>query len=298
MFARSKAGWVAGLRGQVLPGCEATACSAARRAWRRMHWWQGRIRLHGSWYCSPQCFEEAARERFERAFAEAVPRARAQQHRIPLGLLLLSRGQLTNRQLRSALEAQQSSGQRRIGEWLETLGFVSEQQITAALGLQWACPVLASGVGRDYESARLLPYRLMERLSMLPVRFVAATRVFHLAFCFGIDYTAMNGIEQMLDCRTEACLVSRSTLEQALERIGHGRRLGDLLFESQRLPGEMAHITSSYVLKFGAEDVRIVACGEYIWTRLQAGSNITNLLFQRTSGSQACGLRDGRPFAG
>jgi hypothetical protein len=42
----------------------------------------------------------------------------------------------------------------------------------------------------------------------------------------------------------------------------------------------MARITSSYVLKLGAEAIRAVACGEYVWLRLQVRENFTTLLFR------------------
>jgi len=194
---------------------------------------------------------------------------------------MLSRGQLTNHQLRSALEAQQASGRYRLGEWLEKLGFATEQQVTAALGVQWACPVLPRRFAGDAGCARLLPFRLLESFRMLPVEFVPATRLFYIAFCDGIDYAALYAIEQMLDCRTEACIIGRSVLDQAIERLGHERRGGELLFESWRDAAEMARITCSYVLKLGAEDVRIVGCGNYVWVSMQAGRDVQHLLFRR-----------------
>lgn len=193
---------------------------------------------------------------------------------------MLSRGQLTSWQLRAALDAQQASGRHRVGEWMEKLGFASEQQVTAALGLQWACPVLAGKLPSDASCARMLPYRLLERFRVLPVQFVAATRTFYLAFCDGIDYTALYAIEQMLDCRTQACLISRSSMDRELERMGHEARDGDRLFESWRDPAAMARITCSYALKLGADQVRIVGCGDYIWVRLDAGRQLSTLLFR------------------
>ena len=289
--------WLSGIRhlGGDAVHCGEQNCTLARRSWRRIRWRNARIRLHGRWYCAPQCFEDAARQCFSRISASVIPPARV-QHRIPLGLLLLSRGQLTNGQLRSALEAQQSSGRHRLGEWLEKLGFATEQQVTAALGVQWACPVLSECTYRDAGCARLLPYRLLERYRMLPVQFIRATRVFHIAFSDGIDYSALYAMEQMLECRTAACLVSRSTMDQALEELGHERRPGDLLFESWREPAEMARITCSYVLKLGAEDVRIVGCGEYVWVRLQAGADVTNLLFQHPQAISARQPHPAYPF--
>jgi hypothetical protein len=250
--------------------------------WRRIGCWNGKIRLQGSCYCIPQCFENAARECFSDACIAGVA-ASPIEHRIPLGLLMLSRGQLTDWQLRAAMQAQHVNGHLRIGEWLEKLGFATEQQVTAALALQWACPVLAWKAPRDASCARMLPYRLLERFRMLPVQFVAATRMFYVAFCDGIDYTALYSIEQMLDCHTEACLISRSSMDRELERMGHETRAGDLLFESWRDPDAMAHITCSYALKLGAEQVRIVGCGEYIWVRLDTGHQVSTLLFRNPS---------------
>jgi Type II secretion system (T2SS), protein E, N-terminal domain len=262
------------------PRCAQRDCNLARRLWHRISWWHGSIRLRGSSYCARQCFEKAARESFADACAPVVAASPA-RHRVPLGLLMLSRGQLTHWQLQTALAAQRGSGHRRIGEWLEELGFASEAQVTAALGLQWACPVLAWRAPRDSACVRMLPLRLLERVRMLPVQFVAATRTFYVAFCDGIDYTALYAIEQMLDCRTEACLVGRSSMDRELERMGHESRGGDLLFESWRAPAAMAQITCGYALKAGAEEVRIVGCGEYVWVRLEAGRKVSTLLFRR-----------------
>jgi Type II secretion system (T2SS), protein E, N-terminal domain len=263
----------------VFPGCDDQGCGGIRRMWRRLwsrHSW---IKLQGACYCADECFEKAVIPCFDRARTPAVS-TKPIQHRIPLGLLLLSRGLLTNSQLRTALEAQRTRGHGRIGEWLESLGFATEQQITVALGVQWRCPVLQPSAVADPHCARMLPLRLLQSFRMLPIQFVASTRVFYLAFSDGLDYTALYAIEQMLHCRTEACLMSRSRLEQSLERIAHQPRRGDLHFEGWRAPKEMARITCDYVLKLGAEEVRIVGCGEYIWARLESGSDFSNLLFR------------------
>jgi hypothetical protein len=192
---------------------------------------------------------------------------------------MLSRGQLDNAQLRAALDAQRAKGGR-IGRWLEKLGFATEQQITAALGLQWACPVVTP-LAAETDCAALLPFRLMTQFRMLPIHFAAASRLMYVAFSEGIDYTALYAIEQMLDCRTEPCLISSSAMARAFERIGHQRRPGELLFESWRDVTEMARITSSAALKLGAQQARIVTCGNYVWVRLQADAEIANLLLRR-----------------
>ncbi len=105
----------------AFPRCAGGACRTRSGMLRRLFSRGRGIWLHPQWYCSPQCFEKAAQERFARARVPllAVPPPR---HRIPLGLLMLSRGQLTNRQLRLALEAQNSEGRGRLGGWLAEHG--------------------------------------------------------------------------------------------------------------------------------------------------------------------------------
>ena len=76
---------------------------------------------------------------------EPVPAERAL--RMPLGLILLSRGWISHRELQEALAAQRRAQDGRIGEWLHRLHGISEETITKALGIQWNCTVLPSGSG-------------------------------------------------------------------------------------------------------------------------------------------------------
>ena len=255
--------------------CLEPGCTLMRRLCCR---WNGRIRLHGQPYCAPQCFEHAARQRFAKLCAPTPPRLPA-SHRIPLGLLLLSRGQLSEQQLHRALKAQKVNGQGRIGEWLETLGLAAEAQITAALGVQWACPVFASSSILDLQAARLLPYRLLASFRMCPVQFVERSRTMYVSFSERVDYGALEAIEQMLECKAEPGLVGSRLMDHFLEQLAERRGPGDLWFESQPDPADMARITSGYAQKFGAEDVRIVRFGSYIWARLAAGQDAASLLF-------------------
>ena len=282
-------GWVSFFRNPreaTAPPCGDADCSSGRRLWRRFRWRHGTVRLHNSAYCAPSCFESAARQQFVRLCGIALP-ASPVRHRVPLGLLMISRGQLTNPQLRSALEAQRTGGRQRLGEWLEKLGFATEQQVTAALAQQWACPVLSPKASCDPHCLRLLPYPLLQAARILPVQFVTATRTFHLAFCDGIDYVALYAIEQMLDCRTQPCLATRSTVTQNLQPLEHQRRPGDMLFEGWLEPSDLARITCGYVLKLGAEAVRLVGCGSFIWARLSTGPDVANLLFHRPAQNPA-----------
>jgi len=268
--ARTVYGWNGAFPRCARPGCEA-----------RNHWfWPGHgIRLQQRWYCSPQCFESAARQCFARVLSTVSLEPHV-QHRIPLGLVLLSRGYISNAQLRRALQAQRERGGRRIGEWLEEMGFATESQVTAAMGLQWACPVLPDAAVAAADLAAILPLRLLEDFRMLPVYF-SRERLLYMAFSEGVDYTVLYAIEQALDCRTEACLAGRTAVKAVFEQLRHQRRPTDFLFEGRRDSTEMARITCGCAIKLGASHVRILVCGEFVWVRLTGELDPANILFQR-----------------
>lgn len=285
MSAPSWPPWLSGMRRQweiAHPACALDSCTRRPRLWSHASWRNHSIRLQSLSYCATDCFEKAAQDRFVDA-CSAGPSPARQAHRIPLGLLLLSRGQLTPAQLQAALEAQRAGEPRRLGEWLIELGFISESQVTAGLGLQWACPVLTSLATPSPGCIRLLPYRLLEYLRMMPVHYAAATQVLHVAFCDGIDHTILYAIERMLDCRTEACLVGRSSMTKALESTASAARPAERMFAGTEDPLEMARITSGYAQQMGAREVRIEGCGDHLWVRLVAETDVANLLFRRRS---------------
>jgi Type II secretion system (T2SS), protein E, N-terminal domain len=176
-------------------------------------------------------------------------------------------------------------GRGRIGECLLELGFVTELQVTAALGAQWACPVFPGQRVNSSTCDGMLPLPLLENFRMLPVQFVAATRILYIAFGAEVNYGVLYAIERMLGCRTEACVISDRCLRDALECLAQERRTGDRLFEGWGDAREMARLTSGYALKFAAPTVRIMGCGEYIWVRLESGSDFANLLFRQSAPS-------------
>jgi hypothetical protein len=237
--------------------------------WRRWRQKGLGVRLHGIWYCLPECLE--------RALAEALPRLRSlpgravkTSHRVPLGLLLLSRQQLTIKQLRVALKAQRAAGCGKIGEWLQRLGFVDEQQVTAALARQWSCPLLATNAISS-RSGRIpeIPLLLLQSFGMMPVSFVALTTTLHVAFADGIDYTALYAIERMLGCHTVPCLATPSRLHAHLRTLAERRTSSEVVFERVADAAEFVRIVRSYATRVCASEIHMAYCGSYIWIRLE-----------------------------
>jgi hypothetical protein len=268
--------WTRVVRHRIFPpGCDRPDCDAPRRA----RIWQRRppIRMQRVWLCSPKCVEREARVIFDQVALVQEPSA-IPNHRVPLGLLMLAHGYLNGAQLQTALEAQHRARRGKIGEWLQTMHFVTERQVVTALGVQWACPLLALREAPEPSCATLLPLPLLRTLHLMPVRFISSTRLLYLALSEKVDYRVLSAIEQILDCRTVPCLVSDRTMRDMLERTQNPERIVQL-FDRVTGSAEMARITGSYVARIGAEEVLIVRCGPYLWVRLKTQNHATDLLF-------------------
>ena len=224
------------------------------------------IILQGERYCLDKCLERALIEALGRM--HSFPK-RSTAHRIPLGLLLLSRQQLTAEQLRQALAAQSTAGRGKIGEWLQGMGFVSDVQVTAALARQWSCPVLhAHGLAPDAGRIPQLPIALLESFGMMPVDYVSSTGTLLMAFSEGIDYSVLYAIEQMLGCHTEPCLVLPRVLRTNLAALSEHRPESEIVFDRVADEAECARIIRSYSVRVGASEIRMAACGSHFWVRL------------------------------
>lgn len=276
------------------------SCGDAEPAgvWRRLrHRAPPGVRMLAGWYCGGECLERALAKFLLRSRSAARHNAVA-SHRVPLGLLLLSRQELTAEQLRAALEAQRTAGHGKIGEWLRELGFVTEMQVTAGLARQWSCPVLRTAP-EELGAIRYLPIPalLLESFQMIPVELVAATGTLLMAFSEGIDYTMLYAVEQMLDCHTEACLVCPSTLQHGLQALAHRRETDDVVFDRIEDAGECARIIANYATKIEAEEIRLAPCGEHIWVRLQKRRSETVNLVVRTRRDAAAHVPASLPAA-
>jgi len=262
--------------------CESPACSRRRGLWRA---WLEPIRGHsldGHWYCSPECFEQA----LAFAIGQLLPgtaQPTAMPHRVPLGLLMLSRGLVDNEQLKKALKAQKDSGGGRVGEWLRHIGAVSEEQVTQILGLQCSVPVFPLNQSRRFlECAHLVPYLILETAEMVPVHFLPASQHLYMAFVDRINFSALYAVEKILECHTEPCLVLQSHLLQALKELRSRPRPPEILVENISEPGEMASTILAHAAKQGSTDVRISGFDGFMWARILSPREHADILFRFT----------------
>jgi hypothetical protein len=250
------------------PACALTSCTGPLSFWERIH--QNRrpygTFLQGNFYCRPQCLETALLGQLSRLRITAPPPP--PPNRIPLGLLMVARGKLTYLEVRAALEAQRRARHGKIGEWIEKLGFATEQDVTTALALQWGCPVASSFDPSTIQSPDRIPLPILEAFQMLPVNYVPATNTLFLAFGERVDHGALYAIEKILDCRTQPCVAGRRSIARQLDALRHVPRPTEVDFGPMNDLAEMARIASSYTARLSPEQVRLIRIGRFIWIRL------------------------------
>jgi len=151
------------------------------------------MQIEDSWFCSPECAGRTLQTELRRCIDDVYTKPRP-LHRMPLGLLMLSRGFVTEAQVQSALLAQRREGRGKIGQWLQTLGFATERQVVTALALQYATPVLA--FPSEVVPQRALPLVMLKAFGIAPVRFSAVQQLLYVAFCSPVDHKLLQSIEK------------------------------------------------------------------------------------------------------
>jgi hypothetical protein len=135
--------------------------------------WKSRRRpfFEGGWACSSACLKDMVRNALRREHGD-VPMypAPEHRHRVPLGLVLLAQGWITQPQLRRALDAQRENGTGRIGDWLVESCGIDSAYVTRGLGVQWNCPVFSTAGALPSRMALAMPPALLEQHGILPVR--------------------------------------------------------------------------------------------------------------------------------
>ena len=263
------------------PVCALHSCSRSLSRWQRL---RSRYRpigtfLQGAFYCHPQCLETALRSHLSQLRILAAPTPPS--NRIPLGLLMVARGKLSYLEVSAALEAQRRARRGKIGEWIEKLGFATEQEVTSALALQWGCPVATSFDPATIYSPAGIPLSILEAFQMLPLNYAASTNTLYLAFGERVDYAALYAIEKILDCRTQPCVAGRKSIARQIEAMRQLSRPSDVEFGPMNNLADMARIASSYTLRLSPGHLRMCRVGSLIWVRFDDGCE--NVLHERSN---------------
>jgi len=204
----------------------------------------------------------------EREVADGAPlEPQKYNHRIPLGLLMLSHGWITQEQLRRALDSQrQAGGKGRIGEWLMQQCNLSEELVTRALSMQWGCPVLSLSSHNPETVSTLIPRILLDAYGMIPLR-NASNRLAYLAFEDRMDSSVALAVERMSGIRIEAGVVTASQFLRGQERMLRAQFPKAQLLEARSL-GKVAKEITEVMERLRPHQARLVRMHRYFWLRL------------------------------
>lgn len=233
--------------------------------------------MRGRWFCTDQRLVHEIENVVERILSKQYCITRA-RHRMPLGLLMLSRGFLDKDQLQTALLKQRHEPSDKIGQCLQRLGYATEKQVVAALALQWGTPVLAFPEAIAPQNA--VPSELLDTLRIMPVRLSPTQGTLYVAFSDPVDHGVLRAIEQMTGWSTSPCIVSDRVMDRLLSKMHSCESDSTHTFENVIEPSEIARIMVSYVGRLGASEIKVAECGAYIWARLKDGSRDSDILFR------------------
>lgn len=245
---------------------ETCANSGCDTGW--LHLWRSRAApvFEGGWTCSAECTRERMAAAVVRELDGRTGERTIHRHRIPLGLLMLEQGWITQAQLRRALDAQRKAATGRLGDWLIHQEAVSEDRVTRALGLQWSCAVLPL---ENHDAAALtavMPRLFVDAFGGLPLR-VAAGRVVYLGFEEAPDAVLALAVERMTGLQVESGLVVGSRFSEAHARMLEAR------FPAVELVEAVSQAAASYVLARSVErarpaEARLVRVHDCLWLRM------------------------------
>jgi hypothetical protein len=231
-------------------------------------------------YCSALCAETALGKEIEHLLLSARHENR-KAHRIPLGLLLVTRGIVTRKQVDEALSLQRENGTGRIGRWLLETKALTGGQLAASLGVQWGCPVFPLEQHDAYlKCATMLPLGIIQSEGVLPVHYSPEGNTLYLAFLKRIDHTLLYAIEQMTGYRASPCVAPDRAVVSALERLNQKPRSRETLFDSVRKAREMAATTVNYAAKLQALSIQVTCAANHLWFRFRGRDAWHDLLFR------------------
>ncbi len=255
----------------TLPKCASPFCPRPPSLWQR--WWARHegTWLEESWYCSPDCFYDGLCVCLENAEALTLRRT-PRPNRMPLGLVLLSRQEITDAQLRQAVAMQRSTGSGKIGEWLVRMGAVSEEQVTSALAAQHGCAVFAARDPQSLPATMHWPRPLTDAFRAAPVFYNPAQSNLYVGFLESVDHSFLYSVERMLQCRTEPCILPPAVFQRNAERYEAPWESETIVIQQRQNAFEMAQAITNYAQQVQAARCAVTACAGHLWMRLRCST--------------------------
>ncbi|MGA3048001.1 MAG: hypothetical protein ABSD67_15325 [Terracidiphilus sp.] len=236
------------------------------------------IRIGERWYCSVDCFSEAAYIRIS-ALRENQVIEMPHNPRLSIGLAMLSKGYLTDDQLRFAVTESQLHGEE-LDIALVRLGLATERQLAAARAAQWGCPVLVQdGVSQPIEAD--IPPTLLRTCFAAPLRYSQNGKKLLMGFVYRVEHRLLLALEQVTGCRAEPCFITQTEYDEQMERLTLVPDCHDeVVYEEIQSSRQMANTLAGLAIEVAAREASFVQCRDYLWTRLIGRRRTVDVLFR------------------
>lgn len=234
------------------------------------------IQVGTEWYCGPDCFAAAMGASLAALVAPRLSEM-PRNPRLSLGLAMLSKGFLTEEQLRLATTRSQWRG-----EELETtllqMELATEKQIAAARSTQWGCPVLTQEGPGPVVTADL-PLNFLRAFEAVPVHYAPAAKRLVLGFVRRVEPCVLQAIEQITGCRAEPCFLTPTEFDEQRERSLTAPDYEEVVIEQPGTPAHMGRALGGFAVETGAREVSWVACKSWIWVRVTGKRKTVDAMF-------------------
>lgn len=224
--------------------------------------------FEGRWGCCTACVGALvnAAIRRESGHDEAPPDQGGHRHRMPLGLILLAQGRITNKELQHALDLQRRAKSGRIGDWLIQECGLTQGDITRALSVQWQCPVLTMDGFNPEAMALAVPRLLTQTLGIVPTR-IAGKQILYLAFAYQLDASAAFAMERMSGLNVQSGLANPVEWAGARQRLCACDGI-EATFESVVDMDSMSRNIESAIAVMQPRASRLVRTHQFYWLRM------------------------------
>jgi hypothetical protein len=240
------------------------------------------IRVGAEWYCSVDCFVTAARTPFAALSARRVMEM-PRNPRLSLGLALLSKGFLSEDQLRMATDLSRENGVD-LEETLLALGWTSEKHLAAARSAQWGYPVVnQERAGHVVQVG--VPLSLLHAFSAAPLFYSPATKRLVLGFVERVDHRLLQSLELIAGYRAEPCFLTAAEFAEQMRCVVLPADYEEVVAEESGDPAQMARRLGRCALDAAATDATFVQCKSWVWARLTGKRRTVDVLFAKANTS-------------
>ncbi len=267
-----------------MPRCADTACARWRPGPPAPRWMAG-LRLNDAWYCSRTCLESAVRDGLQTLVT--MPHSVVGLPPLKLGALLRHQGAINETQLRSALDAQRTTGLR-LGAQLEQLGWLATEPLLRALAAQAGISYLTTlDLSRVKQAPGDLTETTVRALGLIPFEADEDRARLHVLCTAPVPRASLRALSRLTTWTPEPYLVDDRLWERALAAyrpadtpVPHDALLvGDFRTAATRV--------AQVARQSGAVTMKQADCRDYVWVRVEGSSHVHDVLVT-TSEEKTC----------